>query len=163
MQFDKIHNRIGTNSDKWDSLKSLYGLSPDEAIPMWVADMDFQAPEAVTSAIREMVERGIYGYGREDDNYRAAICGWMERRHKWKVQPDSLFSVHGIVNAIALAIQAYTAPKDGIIIFSPVYRNKRKRMFLKTLYTKMLYFWRQQCTLNRLSTYTRLVRFGYNS
>ncbi len=121
MQFDKIHNRIGTNSDKWDSLKSLYGLSPDEAIPMWVADMDFQAPEAVTSAMREMVERGIYGYACEDDNYRSAICGWMERRHKWKVQPASLFSVHGIVNAIALAIQAYTAPKDGIIIFSPVY------------------------------------------
>ena len=121
MQFDKIHNRIGTNSDKWDSLKSLYGLSPDEAIPMWVADMDFQAPEAVNIAMREMVDRGIYGYAREDDDYRAAICGWMERRHKWKVQPDSLFSVHGIVNAISLAIQAYTAPKDGIIIFSPVY------------------------------------------
>ncbi len=121
MQFDKIHNRVGTNSDKWDSLKSLYGLSPDESIPMWVADMDFQAPEAVTNAINEIAEKGIYGYAREDDNYREAICGWMERRHKWRVHPASLFSVHGIVNAIALAIQAYTKPEDGIIIFSPVY------------------------------------------
>ena len=121
MQFDKIHNRIGSNSDKWDSLSSLYGMSPEEAIPMWVADMDFQAPVAVTSAIHEMVERGIYGYAREDDNYREAICGWMERRHNWRVQPASLFSVHGIVNAIALAIQAYTKPENSIIIFSPVY------------------------------------------
>ena len=121
MQFDKIHNRIGTNSEKWDSVKSLYGLSPDKAIPMWVADMDFQAPESVTNTIRDMAERGIYGYAREDDNYRQAICGWMERRHKWKVQPNSLFSVHGIVNAIAIAIQAYTKPRDSIIIFSPVY------------------------------------------
>lgn len=121
MQFDKIHNRIGTNSEKWDSLQSLYGLSPREAIPMWVADMDFEAPEAVTNCIREMAERGIYGYAREDDNYRQAICNWMQRRHQWQIQPDTVLSVHGIVNAIALAIQAYTKPKDGIIIFSPVY------------------------------------------
>ena len=121
MQFDKIHNRIGTNSEKWDSLQSLYGLSPGEAIPMWVADMDFEAPEAVTNCIREMAERGIYGYAREDDNYRQAICSWMQRRHQWQIQPDTVLSVHGIVNAIALAIQAYTKPKDGIIIFSPVY------------------------------------------
>ena len=121
MQFDKLHNRIGTNSEKWDSLQSLYGLSPREAIPMWVADMDFEAPEAVTNCIREMAERGIYGYAREDDNYRQAICSWMQRRHQWQIQPDTVLSVHGIVNAIALAIQAYTQPKDGIIIFSPVY------------------------------------------
>ena len=121
MQFDKLHNRIGTNSEKWDSLQSLYGLSPREAIPMWVADMDFEAPEAVTNCIREMAERGIYGYAREDDNYRQAICNWMQRRHQWQIQPDTVLSVHGIVNAIALAIQAYTQPKDGIIIFSPVY------------------------------------------
>ena len=88
---------------------------------MWVADMDFQAPEAVTKAIRGMAEKGIYGYAREDDNYRQAICGWMARRHKWQVQPNALFSVHGIVNAIALSIQAYTKTGDGIIIFSPVY------------------------------------------
>ena len=121
MQFDKLHNRIGTNSEKWDSLQSLYGLSPTEAIPMWVADMDFEAPEAVTNCIREMAERGIYGYAREDDNYRQAICNWMQRRHQWQIQPDTVLSVHGIVNAIALAIQAYTQPRDGIIIFSPVY------------------------------------------
>jgi cystathionine beta-lyase len=121
MQFDKIHNRIGTNSDKWDSLQSLYGLSPNEAIPMWVADMDFEAPEAVTNCIREMAEQGIYGYAREDDTYRQAIVSWMQRRHQWQIQPDSVLSVHGIVNAIALAIQAYTQPGDGIIIFSPVY------------------------------------------
>ena len=121
MQFDKTHNRIGTNSEKWDSLQSLYGLSPREAIPMWVADMDFEAPVAVTNCIREMAERGIYGYAREDDNYRQAIVSWMQRRHQWKIQPDSVLSVHGIVNAIALAIQAYTQPGDGIILFSPVY------------------------------------------
>ena len=45
----------------------------------------------------------------------------MQRRHQWQIQPDSVLSVHGIVNAIALAIQAYTQPGDGIIIFSPVY------------------------------------------
>ena len=121
MQFDKTHNRIGTNSVKWDSLQSLFGLSPNEAIPMWVADMDFEAPEAVTNCILEMAEQGIYGYAREDDNYMQAICNWMQRRHQWKIQPDSVLSVHGIVNAIALAIQAYTQPGDGIILFSPVY------------------------------------------
>ena len=107
MQFDIIHNRIGTNSEKWDSLQSLYGLQPSEAIPMWVADMDFQAPEAVTKAIRGMAEKGIYGYAREDDNYRQAICGWMARRHKWQVQPNALFSVHGIVTVSYTHLRAH--------------------------------------------------------
>ena len=121
MHFDKIHNRVGTNSDKWDSLPHLYGLSPDEAIPMWVADMDFEAPKAVTNCIRKIADQGIYGYSREDDKYRQAICSWMQRRHQWQIQPDSLLSAHGIVNAIALAIQAYTQAGEGVIIFSPVY------------------------------------------
>jgi len=101
MQFDKIHNRIGTNSDKWDSLQSLYGLSPNEAIPMWVADMDFEAPEAVTNCIREMAEQGIYGYAREDDNYRQAIVSWMHADTNGKFT-RSVLSVHGIVMLLRL-------------------------------------------------------------
>ncbi len=121
MQFDKIHNRIGTNSVKWDSLPSAYGVLPDEAIPMWIADMEFQAPEAVIKCISQLAEHGIYGYSREDDEYRQAICGWMERRHQWHIHPESLSSTHGTVNSIALLIQAFTNPGDGVVIFTPVY------------------------------------------
>ena len=115
--FDAVIERVGTYSSKWDTMQAKYGVSPDNGIAMWVADMDFEAPEAVTNCIREMAEQGIYGYAREDDNYRQAIVSWMQRRHQWQIQPDSVLSVHGIVNAIALAIQAYTQPGDGIIIF----------------------------------------------
>ena len=108
--FDAVIDRVGTNSSKWDTMQAKYGVSPDTGIAMWVADMDFEAPEAVTNCIRKMAEQGIYGYAREDDNYRQAIVSWMKRRHQWQIQPDSVLSVHGIVNAIALAIQAYTQP-----------------------------------------------------
>ena len=82
VDFDEKIDRTHTNSLKWDSMEKLYGVSAKDGLAMWVADMDFQAPEAVTKAIRGMAEKGIYGYAREDDNYRQAICDWMARRHK---------------------------------------------------------------------------------
>lgn len=121
MNFDQIIDRRGTHSMKWDVMEERYGVSPSTGIPMWVADMDFQAPTTVQAALRRAVDHGIYGYFGDDAAYRAAICWWMESRHGWQVEPGHIFTTHGLVNAVGLCLQTWTAPGDGVMLFTPVY------------------------------------------
>ncbi len=121
MNFDEKINRIGTHSAKWDMMEKAYGVSPEGGIPMWVADMDFRPPQAVSDALQGMVDHGVFGYYGDDASYREAICGWMERRHGWSVRPEWIFTTHGLVNGTSLCLQAFTQKGDGVILFTPVY------------------------------------------
>ena len=121
MDFDQIINRIGTHSAKWDAMEKLYGVSPEDGIAMWVADRDFKPPQAVIDALQGMVDHGVFGYYGDDSSYRAAIVHWMARRHGWSIDPDWIFTTHGLVNGTALCVQTYTEPGDGVILFTPVY------------------------------------------
>lgn len=121
MSFDEIINRIGTHSSKWDTMEKLYGVSADDGLAMWVADMDFRPPQCVGNAIQGMVDHGIYGYYGDEDSYRAAICWWMKERHSWDVDPAHIFTTHGLVNGTAMCVDAFTAPGDGVVLFTPVY------------------------------------------
>ena len=58
--FDKIIDRKGTNAYKLDLRKRSFGT--DDVIPLWVADMDFAAPEAVQKAIQQRAAHEVYGY-----------------------------------------------------------------------------------------------------
>ena len=102
MNFDKAINRINTHSDKWDMMEENYGVDPTKGTPMWVADMDFEPPIEVNNALSLMAKQGVYGYYGNDKSYREAIVGWMGRRHNWDVDPDHIFSTHGLVNGTAL-------------------------------------------------------------
>ena len=119
--FDEMIDRRGTHAMKWDMMEKLYGVSSEDGIAMWVADMDFRPPPAVTEDLADAVSHGIYGYFGDDRAHRAAITGWMERRHGWRVDPDAIATTHGLVAGTALTIQAFTAPGDGVILFTPVY------------------------------------------
>lgn len=121
IDFDEVIDRRHTHSQKWDELEKNYGVSPDAGIPLWVADMDFRAPPAVNVALQKMVDHGIHGYYGDDSSFRAAMAAWMARRHGWTIEPDWALQTHGLVNAIAMVIQACSAPGEGVIIFSPVY------------------------------------------
>jgi cystathionine beta-lyase len=121
MNFDEIIDRRNTHSTKWDGMEPNYGVSPDEGIAMWVADMDFKPPQCVADALKAMTEHGIYGYYGNDTSYREAICGWMSRRHGWTVDPASIFTTHGLVNGTALCVQTFTKPGDAVVLFTPVY------------------------------------------
>lgn len=120
-RFDEVIDRRGTHSSKWDMMEKLYGVSPDEGIAMWVADMDFRPPACVTAALRRMVDHGIYGYFGDDRAYREAIRWWMRERHGWEVEPDWIFSTHGLVNGTGLCVETWTKPGDGVVLFTPVY------------------------------------------
>ena len=121
MNFDKVPDRRGTHSDKWDNMDRIFGVSPDDGIAMWVADMEFQPPACVQDAVKAMHEHGVYGYYGDEADYRAAIRWWMATRHGWNIDPSWIFTTHGLVNGTALCIDAYTSAGDGVVVFTPVY------------------------------------------
>jgi cystathionine beta-lyase len=121
MNFDEMIDRRGTHSYKWDAMQATYDISPDTGVPMWVADMDFRPPAAVQQALQKALDHGIYGYYGDDRAYRAAIVWWMANRHGWQIAPEWIFTTHGLVNGTSLCIDAYTAPGDGVVLFTPVY------------------------------------------
>lgn len=121
MTFDTLIDRRGTNSAKWDAMEKLYGVSPDDGLAMWVADMDFRPPQEVLDAAHAMVDHGVFGYIANYDDYHAAICGWMQTRHDWQITPEQIFTTAGLVNGTGLCLDTFTQPGDGIILMTPVY------------------------------------------
>ena len=121
MDFDRIIDRRNTHSLKWDMMEKLYGVPADDGIAMWVADMDFPAPDCVRAALGRMLDHGIFGYYGDDASYRDAICWWMRERHGWEVDPQAIFTTHGLVNGTAMCLEAFTDPGDGVVLFTPVY------------------------------------------
>ena len=119
--FDEIIDRRGTHCSKWDMMEPLFGVSPEDGIAMWVADLDFRPPPAVTEALKAEIAQGVPGYFGDDRAYRAAIQGWMKRRHGWEVEADWIGTAHGLVAGLALCLNAFTEKGDGVILFTPVY------------------------------------------
>ena len=118
--FDEVIDRHGTHSQKWDEMHR-YGVPMDSGIPLWVADMDFRAAPPINAALQRMVDHGVHGYYGDDSSFRAAMAGWMKRRHDWDIEPVWALQTHGLVNALAMIIQACSEPGEGVIVFSPVY------------------------------------------
>ena len=73
MNFDEMIDRRGTHNVKWDEMQNIYGVSPDDGLAMWVADMDFAAPDCVRDAVRAQADHGVMGYFGNDSAYRNAI------------------------------------------------------------------------------------------
>ena len=121
MSFDTPPDRRGTHCVKWDKMEALYGVAPSEGISMWVADMEFEAAPVIQKAVQDMVDHGVYGYFGDDSKYTAAICWWMENRHGWHVEPEWIFTTHGLVNGTAMCVDAFTKPGEGVVLFTPVY------------------------------------------
>ncbi|WP_026693387.1 MalY/PatB family protein [Peribacillus kribbensis] len=117
--FDERIIRTGTGSVKWDHSEELFGEK--EMIPMWVADMDFRAPQPVIDALKEKVEHGIFGYSKGSQAYLEAVSSWMNERFDWRVETDWITHSPGVVPALNLIVQAFTKPGDGVIIQHPVY------------------------------------------
>jgi cystathionine beta-lyase len=117
--FDKVIDRTGTESLKWVYPRKV--LKVEDAIPMWVADMDFEAPPAVIEAIRRRAAHGVYGYPLIPPSFWQAAIDWLGRRHGWDVRKDWMAKSPGIVPALNYAVRAFTKPGDGVIIQTPVY------------------------------------------
>lgn len=119
--FDTPIERRGTMSNKWDDMAHVFGLDAPDALPMWVADMDFAAPAGVRRALERTVAHGVYGYPGENAPYLDAIRWWMDNRHGWRIGREDILTVHGLVNGTALAVAAFTSPGDAVVLMTPVY------------------------------------------
>lgn len=121
MNFDEIIDRRGTGCAKWDAMETLYGVSPDDGLAMWVADMDFRSPQCVLDAASALTDHGIFGYRSDYTAYHDAIRWWMRERHGWHVEPQEIFTTFGLVNAVGMCLHAWTDPGDEVVLFTPVY------------------------------------------
>ncbi len=124
--FDRVIERRGTHASKWDMMAKLSGIDAPDAIPMWVADMDFAAPPGVTAALREEVERATHGYYANTGTWARALAQWMDRRHGLKVDPDWVSPTPGIVSGLGLILQAVSDPGDEVVVFPPAYHAFRR-------------------------------------
>src|SRR5690606_17977913 len=124
--FDRVIQRRGTHSSKWDNIAKLSGITASDSIPMWVADMDFAAPPGVTAALAAEVERATHGYYADTGTWAEALADWMARRHGLKVDPAWVSPTPGIVSGLGLILQALTEPGDDVIVFPPVYHAFRR-------------------------------------
>jgi cysteine-S-conjugate beta-lyase len=126
VDFDRVIERRGTHASKWDMMAKLSGITADDAIPMWVADMDFAAPPGVTQALAASVERGVHGYYADTGSWAAALADWLARRHGVSIKPEWVSPTPGVVSGLGLILQAVSVPGDEVVVFPPAYHAFRK-------------------------------------
>ncbi len=124
--FDRVIERRGTHASKWDNMAKLSGITAPDAIPMWVADMDFAAPPGVTAALQEVIDRGVHGYYADTGSWAEALCGWLVRRHQLTLDPAWVTPTPGIVSGLGLVLQALSDPGDEVVLFPPAYHAFRR-------------------------------------
>jgi len=112
--FDRVIERRGTHSSKWDNMARLSGIAAPDAIPMWVADMDFAAPPGVTEALTAETGRAVHGYYADTGSWAAALAEWMAHRHGLRVDRDWISPTPGIVSGLGLILQALSAQRRRI-------------------------------------------------
>ena len=112
-RFDKITNRLNTNSIKWSG--------DENELPMWVADMDFEAPEEVSNALIERAAHKIYGYCDIPSEWNEAIVNWRLKRYNHKIDKDDLLYCTSVIASISSTVRKITSPGENIVIQTPVY------------------------------------------
>jgi cysteine-S-conjugate beta-lyase len=112
--FDRIPSRRDTDSNKWRKF-------PPDVLPLWVADMDFPSPPAVVVALRARVEQGFFGYLTENPELREVVAERLAKRYNWRVEPEAVVPVPGVIAGFNLALRALTTPGDGLLVQTPVY------------------------------------------
>lgn len=117
--FDKIINREGTNSLKYDARKMFFGQK--EVTPLWVADMDFETPDFIVNKLRKRLDHPVLGYTLRPDSYFESIIRWMKQRHNWKIEKEWISFSPGVVAGLTLAIEAFSKQGDEVIVQPPVY------------------------------------------
>ncbi len=113
--FDTVHPRQGTDSQKWQK------YAGSDILPMWVADMDFHTSPAIIEALRRRVAHGIFGYARPTPSETTAVVEAMQTRYGWSISPDWLVWLPGLVCGLNVTSQAFAAPGEQVLCNTPVY------------------------------------------
>lgn len=117
--FDTVVNRKNTNAIKYDLAKKRG--KPEDAVSLWVADMDFPTAPCIQKAVAEKASHGIWGYSRPDNRYYDALKKWYKERHNFEVQNEWVENTPGVCFALATAVKAFTKEGESVLIQKPVY------------------------------------------
>ncbi len=112
--FDRPVDRRISDSTKWSSV-------PPDVLPLPIADMDFLAPEPVRRALQERVEHGVFGYGVEPPSLRGLVCRHLEQGHGWRVSPEAIVFLPGVISGFNLVVRARLHLGRGVLTQPPVY------------------------------------------
>ena len=121
--FDAPVERRGTWSTRWEKY-------PADVIPLWVADTDFRAPPPVLEAMQRRIAHGIFGYNVPPAALRDAVIERMQRLYGWRVEPDWVVFVSGIVPGLHLAARHLTRPDQHALVPTPVYHHLKRSLVL---------------------------------
>ena len=113
--FDTPLDRRGTASIKWDKYKGR------DVIPLWVADMDFACAPAVVEALHRRVDHPIYGYSDPPAELPGTIVGCLEREYCWKIEPEWIIWLPGLVVGLNVVSRAFGEAGDDVVTATPVY------------------------------------------
>jgi cystathionine beta-lyase len=113
--FDAPVDRRTSWSLKWDRYRGR------DILPMWVADMDFQAPPAVLEALRERVDHGVFGYTLPSDDLVDAVLAMLRSAHAWEVRPEWIVWLPGLVSGLSVACLCAGEPGDAVMTTTPAY------------------------------------------
>jgi cystathionine beta-lyase len=94
--------------------------APGAAVPLGVADMDFQAPPAVQEALQEWVALGDMGYALPDPDLKPAIVDWLATRYGWSIEPEWILFLPGVVTGLAMFCHLLERPGD-LVSLTPLY------------------------------------------
>ena len=132
--FEEGVNRENSGCIKWDIRDKVFGKA--DVIPLWVADMDFAAPECVTGAIIRRAQHGAFGYCGENPADKQAVVDWMKTRHGVEISAEDIMFSPGVIDSMVTAIGALGMEGESIAMFTPVYgpfygSTKRNNMIIK--------------------------------
>ena len=129
--FDEIIDRSHTNALNTDGFREyIFKAGPDKVFPwkdeefirMWVADMEFAVAPEIRDAIKERVDRQIFGYtGVYDDEYYHSFSKWCRDHYDWSFPKEELVFSPGVVPAVYQLVEILCTKEEKVLITTPSY------------------------------------------
>ena len=124
--FTSIIDRHGKDAIAVDSLGN--GHAPGapkegfDAIPMWVADMNFATVPTITQAIIERTQHPAFGYFQPREEYYASIIHWHRTRNGVEgLKPEHIGYANGVLGGVISAMNVLCSKGDNVLVHSPTY------------------------------------------
>lgn len=120
--FTTLIDRRGQGASKWNLMRTWNEDAYVRGItPLSVADMEFKMAPPVIEGLKKYLDVATLGYSVAYDEFYGAVMNWMYRRHNWRIKKEWIVNTPGVVNAFFAAVEAFSNPGDGVVLFKPVY------------------------------------------
>ena len=126
--FTSIIDRRGKDALAVDALGTMPGFAPDapregfDAIPMWVADMNFAVVPTVQQAIIERTQHPCFGYFSPREEYFESIIRWQETRNGVTgLHKEHIGYENGVLGGVITALNVVCSRGDKVLVHSPTY------------------------------------------